>query len=1046
MEIDQLVRQVIRYRIVVWVAVLLLLACSIYAIRTASLDAIPDIADPQLVIYAKWQRSPAMLQAELTDPIVKSLLGAPHVQSIRATSHMGYSFIYLVLDADPTRTGLREQIAARLNTLRSRLPPDASVELGPNAGSMGWIYQYALTDRSQTRDLRELRLLNEGVIKPALQATPGVVEVASVGGLEKQVQLKLFPPLLERTGISLARICEVLRAAFDEVGGRVIDVANRDYQVRGVVKDDSLDSLEMLVLGRDRDGHAVLLKDVGYFQVGSDLRRSIADLNGNGEVVGAIVVMDQGQNVLRVTRAIEERLARVKSALPAGVEVVTTYQRSSLIWGTLKNFLVTLGYELLVVVVVIAVFLRNLRNAIAPITVLLLGTAFTALPMAAFGQTINLLSLAGLAIAIGEMIDASIVIVENCSAELAAAGPMSTERRREIIIRSISKVARPLLFSLLIILASFLPVFFLGAREARLFDPLAFSKTFAMAFSTLLTLVVLPIIMVWLVSWQSPTARASGESRGVRLYRRILGLTIRLRYAFVFFSLAALIPTLWMLGGFRKDYMPEMEEGSILYMPTTLPGLPSREAGWILQQMDKKLSALPEVQSVFGKLGRADTATDPAPVSMIETTILLKPKSTWRPGLTKDRLVAEMNDALQITGYANSWTQPIGARLLMQDTGIQTAVGLKVKGPDVRTIEELAKRAETLLREVPGTTSVIAERISDGYFVDVQHDLHRMAEREVSIEDAMATTRFAISGENLLSIRQADGTRVPLSVQYAPEYSDTLQKIRATPVITSDGRSVPIGEIADVSVRKLPEMLRNDNGQLAGYVYIYIGNVSATDYVMRAQRALAGALSLPAGYSTEWTGIYRYTEEARARLKYVLPFTLGIIFVLLLWTFRSLRDSLMIMLSVPFALIGGVLLQWHLGYSMTTAVIIGYIALFAVAIQTGIIMIMFIRQALEQRTAEQTYMDAVMQGSVARLRPKLMTVAATALSLLPIMLGDEQGLEIMRPIATPTIGGMVTSTIYVLLLLPCLYAIGEDVRRYRAARSTHGSQARDAAA
>jgi Cu(I)/Ag(I) efflux system membrane protein CusA/SilA len=804
-----------------------------------------------------------------------------------------------------------------------------------------------------------------------------------------------------------------------------------------VIKDDSLDSLEMLMLGRDRQGQAVFLKDVGYFQVGYDLRRSIADLNGDGEVVGAIVIMDQGQNVLRVTHAIEERLVRVKAALPAGVEVVTTYQRSSLIWSTLKNFLVTLGYELLVVVVVIAVFLKNLRTAIAPIAVLLLATLFTALPMAAFGQTINLLSLAGLAIAIGEMIDASIVIVENCSAELAVAAEHGVEQRREIIIRSISRVAPPLLFSLLIILASFLPVFFLGPREARLFDPLAFSKTFAMASSTLLTLVALPIIMVWIVRWQSNAGRAPRESRGVRIYRSILAQAIRFRYGVAALSLAALIPTLWLLGTLRKDYMPEMEEGSILYMPTTLPGLPSREAGWVLQQMDKKLKAVPEVQSVFGKLGRADTATDPAPVSMIETTILLKPKSAWRPGLTKESLVAQMNDALQITGYANSWTQPIGARVLMQDTGIQTAVGLKVKGPDVRVIETVAKRAEALLREVPGTTSVIAERISDGYFVDVQHDLQRLAEHEVPIEDALATTRYAISGENLLSIREPDGTRVPLSVQYAPEYSDTLQKIRATPVITRDGRSVPIGEVADVAVRKLPEMLRNDNGQLAGYIYIYIGKVSASDYVASAQRVLAQGLQLPLGYSTEWTGIYKYTEQARARLMYVLPITLGIIFLLLLCAFGSLRDSLMIMLSVPFALIGGVLLQWQLGYAMTTAVIIGYIALFAVAIQTGIIMIMFIRQALEQRTAEQSYMDAVMRGSVARLRPKLMTVAATALSLLPIMLANEQGLEIMKPIATPTLGGMVTSTLYVLLLLPCLYAIGEDVRRFRAARAAH---------
>jgi len=1034
LSIETIIRQVIRHRLIVWMLVAVAMAFSLYAIRTAPLDAIPDIADPQVVIYAKWQRSPQLLEEQVTEPLVKALLGAPDVQSIRGTSHMGYSFIYVILDNNAQRSAARQRVLDRINAVRSQLPADAEITLGPDAGSMGWIYQYALVDRQQTRDLRELRLLNESQVKPALQSVAGIAEVASVGGLEKQYQFKIFPPLLADAGLSLPQVVSSLQGAFQEVGGRTIEVTNRDYQLRGVANKDTLDQLEHLVVGRSRDGHAVRMKDIGYMQVGYDLRRSIADLDGSGEVTGGIVVMQQGQNVLAVTSAVKEKLAQLKNALPAGVEIVTTYDRSSLIWTTLKSFFETLAYELLVVVVIIALFLRNLRAAVAPISILLLATLFTALPLAAFGQTINLLSLAGLAIAIGEMIDATIVIVENCTAELAARGPLPAAEKNELIVRSISSVARPLLFSLLIILASFLPIFFMGAREARLFDPLAFTKTFAMAFSTLLTLLLLPVLIVWVYKPQHAAARSYREMTPVRWYRSMLAHVIRFRYAFVLTSALLLIPAALLYSGFREDYMPEMEEGSVLYMPTTLPGVPARESGWILQQMDRKLKAFPEVEHAFGKVGRADTATDSAPVTMVETTVTLKPRSQWRPGITKERLMSEMNDALQIVGFVNSWTQPINARVLMQDTGIQTAVGIKVKGAEISEIERISKRVESLLRDYPGTSSVIAERISEGYFVDADYDLQRMADQGVTLDETQATVRYAIGGDNVVNLRQTDRTDVPLSVQYAPEYTDTMQKVRTTPIVTADGRSVPLGDVANVSVRKLPEMIRNDNGELAGHVYIYLSRVTAPDYVAGAQQYLAHNLTLPAGYSVEWTGIYRYSAEARSRLMYVVPATLIIIFVLLLMAFHSLADSMLIMLSVPFALIGGVFLQGWLGYPVTTAVIIGYVALFAIAIQTGIIMVVFIRNALEKRTAQQSFRDAVIEGSVSRLRPKLMTVAATMLSLLPVMLSTGQGMELAKPIATPSVGGMISSAIYVLLLIPCLYVIGEDLRRWRARR------------
>jgi len=1030
--LTSIINSVIRFRWLVWCLVAGLVALSVYALRTVALDAIPDLSDPQIIVYAKWPRSPLLLETDVTEPVIRALEGSPDIKSIRGTSHMGFSFIYVILSDPGHRSAVRQFVSERLNAIRAQLPADANVTVGPNASSMGWIFQYAIVDHEGTRDLRQLRLINESQIKPALQSAAGVAEVASVGGLEKQYQIKLFPPLLAERGISLRHIIQAVDGAFQEAGGRTIEVTNREYQLRGALKADDLEKLDFLVLGRDKAGNSVHLRDVGYMQSGYDLRRGIADLDGTGEVVGGIAIMEQGRNVLAVTNALRAKLEQLKPALPSGIELVPTYDRSALIWDTLKNFVQALVYELIVVILVIGIALRNLRASVAPICVLLLGTLFTALPLAAFGQTVNLFSLAGLAIAIGEMADATIVIVENCTSRLAQRGEVSGREKMATIIDATATMTKPLLFSMLIIVTSFLPIFFLGEREGRLFNPLAYSKTFAMAFSTLLTLFLLPVVIIWVFK-RDVVPRDVRESVFVRGYRVVLLWMIRHRYAFVAASAVILVAGTIVMLRFQKDYMPEMDEGSILYMPTTLPGLPSREAGWIVQQMDRKLKAFPEVARVFGKLGRADTSTDPAPVEMVETTVMLKPHSEWRPGMTKEKLIAEMNNAMNIVGYVNSWTQPISTRVMMQDTGIQTPVGIKVKGKDLAVVQQVAQQTEELLRDFPGTQTVIAERISQGYFVDAQLDPERLAQHGVTVDEALATVRFAIGGDNVIGIRQADKTVVPLSIQYSPEYTDTLAKVRDTPVITDDGRSVALSDIADVAVREAPEMIRNDNGELAGYIYVYLRDITGPEYVERARDYLNANLKLPPGYSTEWTGLYQYTEDARSKLSIVVPITLIIMFVLLMLAFNSVADSSLIMLSAPFALVGGVLLQWWEGYSMTTAVIIGYVSLFAVAIQTGIIMIEFIREALASRTPEQTYMDAVVQGSVARLRPKLMTVATTVLGLLPIMFASGSGMDITQPIATPTFGGMISSTIYVLFLIPCLFAIGEDLQRRRPA-------------
>ena len=1100
--IPRLLALVLRFRLLVWLLLAAAAAASVVAMGRAPLDAIPDISDPQVVVYVKWPRSPQLLETNVTEPLIRALTGSPDIQAIRGTSHMGYSFIYVILADGASRPRVQQLVTDRINAIRPQLPADAVISLGPNASGMGWIYQYALVDRERLHDLRELRLMNEGQIKPALQTVAGVAEVASVGGLEKQYQVKLFPPMLARTGLSLERVVDTLRGAFEEVGGRTIEVTNREYQLRGVIGSDSVSQLEHLVLGRDAAGAPVQLKDVGYLQVGYDLRRGTADLDGDGEVVGGIVVMEQDQNVLAVTRAVEQKLQTIRASLPQGVGIVTTYDRSAWIWATLKQFFATLLSELIVLILVTVLFLGSFRSSIGPIAILLLSTLFTVLPLSAFGQTINLFSLAGLCIAIGAIEDATIVIVENCAAELAAAGAISAQRRREVILHSISRVARPLLYSLLIIVASFLPVFFLEAREARLFDPLAYSKTFAVAVSTLLTILLLPIVMMWVFDRQpsagltrdgllgriqshrpllgativaavvlvgaglsrvagpefrfeiyqlgafivaivlvwvlmrrsSAAGHAYQHSRPVQLYAASLRWTIRHRYAFTGAGLLVVVAAVVLLRGFERDFLPDVDEGSILYMPTTLPGLPTREAGWIIQRMDKRLKAFPEVERVFAKLGRADTSTDPAPVSMIETTILLKPKAQWRPGMTKDKLVAEMDAAMQIVGYVNTWVQPIRTRVMMVTSGIQTPVGLKVKGPDVTEVERVSQDVEAVLREVPGTRYVLAERISEGYYTDVRYDLERLAEHGVTAKEAMLTVRYGIGGDNVVGIKQSDNTVVPLAVQYAPEYLDTLEKVRTSPVMTGAGTAVPLGDVADVSVRKLPEMIRNDNGTLAGFIYVDIGGVTATDYVDRAQRVLASKLQLPAGYTVEWTGLYEYTTAATARLRIIIPITLAIIFLLLVFAFHSVSEAFLVAMSVPFAMAGGVFLQWALGYAMTTAVIIGYITVFAVAVQTGIIMVIFIREALEHRPADQSFLDAVVHGSTMRLRPKLMTVATIVLSLSLIPLSSGPGMEIMKPIAAPSIGGMVTSTLHVLFMTPCLFVITDDVRRYFARR------------
>jgi len=1023
----------IQYRKVIRLLIAVGILMSVYAIKNSPLDAIPDISDSQIIIYSKWPRSSQLLETKITRPIIRALSGMKGVRTARGMSYLGYSFVYVIMENDADKRMVKDGVKDRLNSIRPKLPPGAQIEIGPQASAMGWAYQYVLLDSDNSHDLREIRRIQEERVKTVLESVEGVAEVATVGGLEKQYQLKIYPPLLAETGVSLKELVSALKSISGEAGGRLLEVNNRDYQVRGIAKAENIDQIESAVIGYSRDGVPVRIKDIGYIQVGYDLRRGIADFNGKGEVVGGIVIVEQDENVLTVTDRVKKKLEEIAKTLPEGIDVVTAYDRSPLINGAIYTFFKTLAYELAVVILVMALFLKTGRTVIAPALVLLLSVLFSFLPLYLFHQTLNLFSIAGLFLAMGEMADATIVMVENCASELAAKGSAGEAERKRVIIASVISMARPLFFSLLIIIVSFLPVFFLGAREGKLFDPLAYSKTFAMFLSTLLTFVFLPALILAIFGGKRLAPVSKANDFTLRWYKRSLETVLKFKYLFLALNIFILIATIPIMMSFGKAFMPQLDEGSILYMPTTLPGLPAREAGWILRRIDEKLKKFPEVEKVFGKLGRADSATDPAPFTMIESTITLRPKAEWRKGMTIRRLIGEMDDEMKIPGFVNAWTQPIRARVDMQTTGVQTPVGLKVKGASLEQIETIAKKIETALREFPHTKSVIAERISDGYFIDVDFDYDRLYEHGVRVEEALLHIRYALGGENIGWIDSQNG-RAPLNVQYVIDYINTLEKISDLLIVTSDDQIIPLSDVAEVKVKRLPEMIRDEDGLLTAYIYIDIAGIEAGTYVERARDYLSEKLILPEGYRLEWSGQFQYEIDARKKLMIIAPLTLLIIFVLLIYTFRSIVDAVLIMLSIPYAFVGGVWMQWMLGYPMTIAVWVGYIAVFAVAVQTGIIMIIFLRQALKKRGIDKISQTvgaietAVIEGSALRLRPKLMTVSTTILSLLPVMLSTGSGMEIMKPIATPTVGGMITSTIYVLFIIPCLFTSGLQLR------------------
>jgi Cu(I)/Ag(I) efflux system membrane protein CusA/SilA len=1025
-----------RNRLVTIAGALVLSAWGAWAMLRSPLDAVPDISDVQVIVATEWPgRSPDLIEDQVTYPIVSTLISAPQVKTVRGFTDFGISYVYVIFEDRTDIYWARTRVTEYLQGIRAKLPEGVDPAIGPDATGVGWVFEYALVDESGRHNLAELRSLQDWHLRYWLASVPGVAEVATIGGFVKQYQVSLDPGRLYAYGLSAKEVVDAIRASNDEVEGRLLEFSGREYMVRGRGYLQSIDDVEQVAVGANRSGTPIRVRDVASVRLGPEIRRGIAELDGRGEVVGGIVVLRFGENALRVIDRVKAKIDEVRGSLPEGVEIVTTYDRSGLIRESIGTLRTALTEEAIVVSLVTLVFLFHFRSALIPIITLPIAVLATFVPVYYLGVTSNIMSLGGIALAIGELVDASLVMVENAYRRLSEPAPDGTpppatrKGQARAILESAQQVGRPLFFSILIIVISFAPVFLLEAQEGRMFLPLALTKTFAMVGASLLSITLVPALMIAFLRG-GRRLRPEGHNPVARLfaavYRPVLALALRWRWATLAANFAVIpltIPLLFVIG---SEFMPPLYEGSLLYMPTSAPGLSATEAGRMLQIQDRIIKETPEVERVFGTAGRGTTPTDNSPMGMVNTTILLKPRDQWRPGMTMEALQAELDEKLQVPGFPNTWTQPIRNRLDMLHTGIKTPVGIKVFGPDLATIERVGREIETVLRGVEGTRSVYAERVAQGYFTDIVPDRRALARYGLSAADVQDVIQIAIGGETVT--RTIEGReRYPVNVRYARDFRSDLPALGRVLVKTPDGAQIPLAQVADVRVRTGPSMIRDEDGQLTGYVYVDTSTSDTGGYVERARQAIASGVALPAGYTLDWTGQYEFQVRARERLKLLLPIVLAGIFALLYLTFHSVSESIIVMLSVVYAMTGGVVLQWLLGYNFSVAVWVGYIALYGIAVQTGVVMVVYLHEALDEKLREKQVLgprdvwDATIAGSILRLRPKLMTVGTTVLGLLPIMWSTGVGSDLMKPIAAPIVGGMVTSTIHVLIVTPVIF-------------------------
>ncbi|MEA2165669.1 MAG: copper/silver efflux system protein [Thermoanaerobaculia bacterium] len=1070
--IERVIRWCATNRGLVLIVVAVLVAIGVWSIQNIAVDALPDLSDTQVIIFSKWDRSPDIIEDQVTYPITTSLLGAPHVKAIRGFSDFGYSYVYVIFDEGTDIYWARSRVLEYLSKVQSQLPKGVETSLGPDATGVGWVFQYALVDKSGQHSLADLRSLEDWHIRYELQSVPGVAEVASVGGFVRQYQITVDPNRLAGYGIPLSQLSEAVRKSNNEVGGRLIEWSGAEYMVRahGYIKNKS--DLEQIVL-KAKDGTPVRLADVADVQLGPELRRGIAELDGTGEVAGGVVIMRHGENAMKVVGAVKERLAQIEKSLPKGVQIVTTYDRSRLIDESIHTLKHELLIQMLIVSLVILLFLWHIPSAMIPIITLPAAVILAFIPMRIFGINANIMSLGGIAVAIGALVDAAVVVVENAHKKLEV---WESEGRvgeyKEVLIKAIQEVGRPSFYSLLVIALSFLPIFALEAQEGKLFKPLAFTKNFSMAIAAFLAITIDPALRLMFTKlkryefkprWLAGIANAVFVGRMVpeekhpisRVLFRLYGPPVHwvLRHTRIVIAAAVLvvvatIPIYFKLG---HEFMPPLNEGVILYMPTTLPGISIAQASALLQTQDALLRQAPEVERVFGKAGRADTSTDPAPLSMAETTVILKPESQWRnkkrwysnwlpsflqpvvrpfwpDTISWEELVNDLDRRLQLPGQTNAWTMPIRNRIDMLTTGIRTPVGIKVYGADLKQIEAIGKQLEQIVGRVPGARSVYGERVAGGYFVDFDIDRAAIARYGLTIDDVQQTIMTAIGGENVSTTIEGR-ERYPINIRYPRELRDEMDKLGRVLVATPAGAQVPLAQLASVRIVEGPAMIRDEGGKLAGYVYIDV-DTSHRDlgsFVDDAKKAVDSQLKIPTGYTLQWSGQYEAMERVRQRMIVVVPLTLLVVSFLLFMNTRSIPKTIIVLLAVPFSAVGAVWLLWILGYNISIGVWVGLIALLGLDAETGIFMLLYLDLAYDERVARgamnthEDLRESIYEGAVKRVRPKVMTVACAFFGLVPLMWSTGAGADVMKRIAAPMIGGLFTSFLMELLVYPAIY-------------------------
>jgi copper/silver efflux system protein len=1023
-------------RFLVLLAAVLLAAWGTWAVARAPLDALPDLSDVQVVIRTPYPgQAPSIVENQVTYPLTTTMMSVPGAKAVRGYSFFGDSFVYVLFEDGTDLYWARSRVLEYLSQAQGRLPGGVQPALGPDATGVGWIYEYALVDRSGRHDLAELRALQDWFLKYELKTVPNVAEVASIGGQVRQYQVVLLPDRLRAHGITHREVVQAIRAANAEAGGSLLELGEAEYAVRASGYLRNPEDFRRIPLRTGEAGVAVRLADVARVQLGPELRRGIAELDGEGEVSGGVIVMRSGRNALETIRAVERKLEALKPGLPPGVEIVETYDRSGLIERSVRNLTIKLIEEFAVVALVCFVFLFHLRSSLVAIVTLPLGVLVAFIVMHYQGINANIMSLGGIAIAIGAMVDAAVVMIENVHKHIERWNERHPGRERTaaehwaLVGEASLQVGPALFFSLLIITLSFVPIFTLQAQEGRLFSPLAYTKTYAMAASAGLAVTLVPVLMGYLIRGRVPPEERNPLNRWLlRAYRPLLERVLHRPAATIAGSLVVLLLTAVPVSRLGGEFLPPLDEGDLLYMPSALPGLSAGKASQLLQQTDRLLKTVPEVERVFGKAGRAETATDPAPLEMFETTIRFKPRDQWRPGMTTGRLIEEMDKLLRIPGLANVWVPPIRNRIDMLATGIKTPVGIKIAGTDPAVIDRLGAQTESVVREVPGVTSAIAERLTGGRYIEVDIDRDAAARYGLNVEDVQSMITAAIGGETIAET--VEGLqRFPISVRYPRELRDSLADLRALPIVTRDGAEITLGTVAGLRVTNGPPMLRSENARLSGWVYVDLRGRDLRSAVAEMQERVARDVGLPAGYSISWSGQFEYLERAQARLKLVVPVTLAVIFVLLYLTFRRVDEALLVLATLPFAIVGGFWLIWLLGHEVSIATAVGFIALAGVAAEFGVVMLIYLKQAWESRLATgntptlELLDEAIREGAVLRVRPKAMTVCVIVAGLLPILWSHGTGSEVMQRIAAPMVGGMITAPLLSLFLIPVAFRV-----------------------